>query len=57
MTITASITKKYILRGLNHLGHVEDINQIMKQNEFSFHLDENVFPTSEKFILHAVLAV
>lgn len=57
MTITASITKKHIPLGLYRLGHVEDINQIMKWNEFTFHLDENVFPTSEKFILHAVLAV
>lgn len=39
MTITDSITKKYIPLGPKHLGHVEDINQIIKENEFSFHLE------------------
>lgn len=40
MAITDSITKNtYIPLGLKHLGHVEDINQIIKENEFSFCLE------------------
>lgn len=55
MAITDSITKKYIPLGLKRLGHVEDINQIIKENEFSFRLESISYISKE--VLHAVLAL